>query len=125
MAEMTMQQFLDRVIDDGIAAAKADYTREDQAEKLRGSIDGFELCRGLNPLQLRDVFTAANQDADRRMLERAPDYWYWRCRALEVEWVCNVVSAALQNQGVEAICGHLPTVRGVMKAADILGVATA
>ena len=46
-------------------------------------------------------------------------YWRVRCFALEVEWTCNVVSAALVNQGLgEAIVP--PTARGVMQAARIL-----
>jgi hypothetical protein len=120
---MQYQEFLTRVIDDGIAAARADYPHDDQTGKLRGSVEGFELCRGLTPPQLGDLLTAVNQDAQRRMVEGAADYWYWRCRALEVEWVVNCVSAILMNQGLPLICGYLPTSRGVIKASEIVGVA--
>ena len=37
-------------------------------------------------------------------------YWYARCFALEVEWVCNVVSAMLMNEGRPTIV--TPTARG-------------
>ena len=56
------------------------------------------------------------------------DYWEARCYALEVEWVANVVSAALVSAAM--LCGGktaipviiTPTTRGMMKAREILGV---
>lgn len=117
---MDVHEFTTRVIERGIEAARHDYTRPDQAGKLRGSIDGFELCRGLLPHELQSLYIAVNQDANQRMMERAEDYWYWRCRAMEVEWVCNVVSAVLINQSGPPILSHLPTARGVMTASKIL-----
>lgn len=119
---MNADDFLARVIDDGLAAARADYTRPDQADQLRGAVDGFDLCRRLGPLDLRDLLTAVNQDAMRRL--QAPDYWYWHCRASEVDWVCNVLSAVLERLGIEPIAAHLPTARGVLEAARIVGVAS-
>jgi len=32
-----------------------------------------------------------------------PRYWYWRCRALEIEWVVNVLSNILDAQGLPPI----------------------
>ena len=37
----TFATFLERVVDDGIQAAKDDYTRPEQRPKLEGSIAGF------------------------------------------------------------------------------------
>jgi len=37
-----------------------------------------------------------------------------------MNWVCNVVSALLMNQGLSTIIQ--PTARGVLKAAEIVGV---
>lgn len=111
--------FLDRVIDDGIAGASADY--EAGSEKLRGSVAGFEACRGRDPEQLASLLAESRRETMQAFREQAPDYWYWRCRELEVEWVCNVVSAAFLNEGWAVIVP--PTVRGVMRAAEILGVA--
>jgi hypothetical protein len=48
------------------------------------------------------------------------DYWWYRYYELQVEWVCNVLSAILQNQGWPVIV--TPTVRGAMAAANIVGV---
>jgi hypothetical protein len=112
------QQFLHQVIEGGILGAEKDYT----GEKLEGAKAGFELCRLMHPATLGLVLTAAEQDAQRARDENPNHYWYWRCRAAEVEWVCNVVSAMLFNQGLPTIIP--PTARAVMRASEILGVAS-
>jgi len=131
---MSYNQFLTRVIDEGIEAVKIDYA--DAENKREGSIAGFEACRGLDPTQLGDLFFTASKNMtdyarDHIELDRiihdngftmVQDYWWYRCYQSEVEWVCNVVSAMLQNEGTEPILSHLPTARGVFKAAEILGV---
>ena len=119
-------EFQNRVIDEGIAAAKTSYTSPDDSAKLHGSVAGFEVCRDKNPLQLQQLYLEAGQssrEALHAVHEKATDtdtYWFKRCYMLEVEWVCNVVSAMLLNQGVEPIV--MPTARGVMKAVSIAGV---
>jgi len=117
----------ERVIDEGIEAVRRDYTRADQKEKLEGSVAGFEGCRGLDQNELADLLTTARGWANKRALRAYDDaeagrsYWWHRCFELEVEWVCNVLSAALMNSGLPTIVP--PTARGAMKAAQILGVA--
>ena len=120
---MNYLDFLTRVIDDGIAAATADY--KDAPNKLEGAVAGFEACRGKSPTELQKLFEVSNDRAHRAyVLEHdLNNYWRERCYALEVEWVCNVVSATLLNQGLPLII--TPTARGYMKAAEILGVAGA
>lgn len=52
---MTYLETLERIINDGIEAAKEDYGRKDSPEnkaRLKGSIEGFEACRGKTPEQL-------------------------------------------------------------------------
>lgn len=122
---MTYDEFLTRIIDDGIAAARADYAKPEQVEWLEGSIAGFEACRGKNPLALRELLTAAMKNAGDARVHNAPpeDYWYLKCLALEVEWVANCVSALLVNQDGHPLASHLPTARAVMKAAEVIGVA--
>ena len=52
------------------------------------------------------------------------NYWWFRCFQLEVEWVCNVVSAMLMNEGHHTpLLSWLPTANGAMKAASIVGIA--
>lgn len=114
----TWDEFLTKIIDDGIAAARKDYA--DSPEKLKGSVAGFEACRGRDPAGLMELRSQAAEATARAFRERVNNYWEIRCYEAEVEWTCNVVSAALVNQGQEPI--YPPTARGLMKAAEILGV---
>lgn len=116
--------FLDRIIDDGFGAAKHSYDNDDV--KLRGAVAGFEACRGLSPVLLGRLLEKAHQSfldlrpfGDNPDLE--PEYWWRRCFELEVEWVCNVMSAWLMHQGLPTIVP--PTARGALKAAEVVGVA--
>jgi hypothetical protein len=120
---MIYQEFLKRVIHDGIAAAERDYPRKCQASKLHGSIAGFEVCRGASPKELRRLLAEANESADPPIASQddVDTYWFRRCYLLEINWVCNVVSALLISEGHAAIVIVEPTARGVLKAAEILG----
>jgi hypothetical protein len=117
---MTYADFLTRVIEDGRDAAKGDYREPRDRHKLQGSLHGFEDCRGLAPAQLSLLYDIATQDAERRRDGPLNTYWYYRCRAAEIEWVLNCVSAALVNEGGPPIRAWMPTARAMMKAAEIL-----
>ena len=119
---MNYDEFLTRVIDEGIEAVKEDYKGESPAKRLKreGSVRGFEECRGKTPDELSILRVDANQRTQQAYRDQTQDYSYWRCREAEVEWVCNVVSAAMENSGVRGI---IPvTALGLRKAAAILGV---
>jgi hypothetical protein len=121
---MNYDQFLERVINDGVEAAKADYTKPRQQPHLHGSVAGFEACRYKTPVQLAVLLQEAETATrESRHAKDEPDtYWFKRCYELEIEWVCNVVSAMLHNQGQTVIVPV--TARGMMKAAEIVGVRT-
>jgi hypothetical protein len=110
--------FLNRVIDEGIEAAKADYTKPEQKDRLEGSIEGFESCRGKNTEEILALLKKARADTHRAFREESLDYWRVRCREGEIEWTCNVMSAAISNVGMKPIVPV--TARGMMKAAEIL-----
>lgn len=114
---MNYHEFLRSIIEEGIVAARRDY-REGSA-KQRGAIAGFEACRGKDRTQLLALLAQANEDQE---LARRTDtnYWYARCFALEVLWVCNVLSAALHNEGKPVLVE--PTGNALMLAARILGL---
>lgn len=116
---MIFDDFVTKIVDDGIQAATDDYTRPDQQDKLRGSVAGFEICRGKNVEELRELL-AASATATQDACQRDSDYWWYRCYESEVEWVCNCVSALLHNQKLPTIVTS--TARGAMKAAEIVGV---
>lgn len=115
---MNFDAFLTRIIDDGIAACSESYKNDKQ--KREGAVAGFNACRGRTIFELRQTLFVAQRAADNARAVDRDNYWYLRCFHAEVEWVCNVVSSALQNQGEEPIV--IPTARGYMKAAEILGV---
>lgn len=128
---MNLQEFLDKVIDAGIEAARRDYNRPDQLHKLEGSIEGFEACRDKTPLGLLLLLKQVGEDRNKYMRntfgrdekeEEIKKYWRLRCKELEVEWTCNCVSAILINQGLPPII--TPTVRGTIQADKILKEAT-
>lgn len=113
------QDFLRRVVEESVKAATDDY--KDRPEKkymLEGSVAGLLACKDKSPPELsfllqraRNVHRSAFRST---VLER---YWRVTCFMHEVEWVCNVVSAALVNMGIEPIVN--PTVRGAMLASRI------
>lgn len=114
---MDYNEFLEKIINEGIEAAKRDYKDE---LKKDGSVCGFEICRGKNPIQLKKELERATEEQQKAYMNRDERYWWYRCFQAEVEWVCNVVSASLYNQGMPVII--TPTARGMMQAAKILGV---
>lgn len=116
---MTYEEFLNKVIDNGIAAAKEDYKND--KDRRDGSVAGFEACRDKQPNELLEIYQESVEYAYGSYFERdSSKYWWFRCYQLEVEWVCNVVSALLYNEGKEPILSWLPTCNGVICANNIL-----
>jgi hypothetical protein len=118
---MTYFEFLDEVINLGIEAAKADY-KNDKKDHLDGSVAGFEACRGKEPLELLEVLREANEYAYEAHFDRADNYWYFRCYALEVEWVINCVSCLLVNNNEPPLLSWMPTCNAMMLVSKIVGV---
>ena len=120
---MTHMDFLDAVIERGIAAARRDYARPDQRLKLEGSLAGFEACRGLDPAQLAALLGEARRATLEAYREDRQDYWRVRCREAEIEWVANCLSFMLLQAGLPVIVP--PTARAAMTCAEIVGIAGA
>jgi hypothetical protein len=112
-------RFLDlltKTIEIGIEAASRDYAHDKQ--KREGAVRGFTECRGKSPSELSTLLADANTTTMEKRRDGAADYWYWRCRAAEIEWVANVISAVLVNKGMPPIVP--PTMRGALFAAKLL-----
>jgi hypothetical protein len=120
---MLLADALNCIIDDGIEAARHDYATPRHFLKREGAIDGFEACRNKSPAEIAALLAEANERAHQAMREDDPRFWFWRCRALEIAWVANVLASILDAQGLPPI-GTM-TVRGRLKAAEIIGVAEA
>ena len=118
---MSFEDFLNEVIDRGIAAAKEDY-KDETSDKLLGSVAGFEACRRKSPLDLLEVYAESQEYAKEAMFQRAENYWYFRCYQMEVEWVLNCVSCLRINNGHEPLLSHLPTCNAMVLVSKIVGV---
>src|SRR6266566_3318250 len=59
------------------------------------SLKRFEECRNKEPAAIAALLVYANERAHQAMHEEDPRYWFWRCRALEIAWVANVISNIL------------------------------
>ncbi len=112
-------EFLNKIIEEGRAAAIEDYTgKPNKEDNLKGSLEGFEACRGKNPVELASILADAHQRVLLAFRREAPNYWQINCREAEIRFVCNVVSATMVNQGLDPIV--LPSCSGVMVAARVL-----
>jgi hypothetical protein len=120
---MTLNDALNQIIDDGIEAARFDLSKPTDRLKREGSITGLEECRGKRPSEIAALLVEAETRSSQAIRDRDPieHYWYWRCRAFEIEWVANVLSCVMHTQGWRPITPHM-TARGIMKAAKIMGV---
>lgn len=117
---MNWDAFINKIVDLGIEAAKRDYKRPEQKPLLDGSIAGFEACRDKSVVELPKILESAAQA--RTEAQKYSTTGFLRAKGFynEVEWVCNVASAALYNQQLPVIIQ--PTVRGMQTAARILGI---
>lgn len=140
---MTYTDFLNRLIDDGIAEVRTTYGDPEVHHKRDGAIAGFEACRGKKQLEIVEIWHAAEAECFVRRrahlsagrgspredggvetqgtLARA--YWQKRYEHLQLEWVLNVLSVGQISQGLPAFAAHLPTVRATVKYAQIMGTA--
>jgi hypothetical protein len=115
---MKYHDVLNAIIDDGIEAARIDYSEPRNKQKLDGAIRGFTECRDCTPVDVAILLALARRDT--RQWFGSEQHWYWRSRELEIEWVANVVSAFLMEKGLPVIVPV--TYCGLMKAIDIVGV---
>lgn len=115
-ATMNLGEFLTRAIDAGIDAARRDYASDPR--KLLGAVDGFSACRGKAPQELWEMLLDARNTTHNKLLKQAEDYWFWRCREMEIEWMCNVASAIMMQH--ERPLPGFPTARGVLAAAKLM-----
>ena len=101
---MNLIEFKNKVIERGIAAAKADYTKPEDKNRLEGSLAGFELCRETPLEKLQQLLIEARKESNTHMFEQDLErYWHCRSKEAEIEWVCNCVSVVLANEGREPI----------------------
>lgn len=127
----TYVQLLDRVISDGIAEVQEAYKDADDPDGTRhhqqkrvGAIAGFEACRGKQPTEIVALYNSMHRDSyvtasvGVHSADNTRRHYYQRYYELQLEWVLNVLSVGLSRP----LLAHLPTYRGAMKYAEIVGV---
>ncbi len=123
---MNYKELVEKIVDKGIKAVKRDYKRLDQKSILKGSIAGFKACLDKSPMELKVLLGIVNTKSLKYLrttnlsTKASNKYRELRGFALEVRWVCNVVSCVLYNEGKPVIIS--PTARGMITAGDIVGV---
>jgi hypothetical protein len=114
--------FLDQIIKDGIYAVKLEFKSPEERQKLFGSIQGFEQCRGKKPSELARLLEKAREETIESQIpntERARNkYWFYRFREIQIEWVCSCVSAILKQNGLPTITPV--SMRAFIKASQVL-----
>ena len=119
---MNLNEVINRIIDDGVVAAKRDYSNPrnpNHPQMQRGAVAGFEACRGLEPEQLLVLWNESRAESDHSRRNSATNYWEHCCFELEVEWVCNCVSAVLYHNGLPSLGPLWPTAKASLKVAEI------
>lgn len=124
---MNYIEFLTQVIERGIKSCSADPIINKHPKRLEGSIEGFNACRDKTPEELAALLAEtrrkghnARLDSEGKREDDLEDYWKARHYELQVEWVCNCVSAMLMNEGKGVIIP--PTARAMINISEIIGV---
>lgn len=114
------QDFLNKVIEESKLNVILDFgSNPKELHCLQGSLAGLEACRNCTPPQLATLLERAAQIHHKAFHQTNLNrYWRITCFLFEVEWVCNVVSVVLANQGMEAIVP--PTMRAALMAQQIV-----
>ena len=116
---MKSYEMLDRIIDDAAGELRRHMSSPEQASRLDGALEGLEACRGLIPSDLKELMQASEQAMLTARQQDPEHYWWYRWYALQVEWVCNCMSAWLMQHDLPVIVQ--PTIRGALNVARIQG----
>lgn len=116
---MNRNDFLNWIIDDGTDEVRRTYTKPEDSLRLQGALEGFEACRGCSDEELLRLLKEARaKTKESYEAQQREIYWKYRMYELQIEWVLNVLSAALYLLGERPLLA--PTARGALKAAQIL-----
>lgn len=139
---MTIEEFKERLISDGIASVKK---HEKRPERVRGGVAGFEACRTLESawdfedelerrrkremdmVSLQTLSAAKRREMSSEGIPvpqggKAPtieEYWEYRCATTQIEYVYERMLVMWSQMGLYS--GPL-SARAVMRATDIVGV---
>lgn len=120
--QITVDEFKDRLIADGIESIKKNETRP---ERIKGGLAGFELCSNLNSMaDFNETLESRHKhefDWKRQYYERKhgeiADYWEYRYATVQVEYVFERMLVVWTQLGLYS--GPI-SARAVLRTADIL-----
>ena len=112
---MRVDVFLDRIVDDGIRAARREYAA--RPDELRGAVGGFAACRRSTPAEIAELLASARRIA-REASAQGQVASFWEARFRAIFWVADCLSAAIEGAPAPPIVP--PTARGYVKAAEVL-----
>lgn len=115
---MNIEEFKEKLITDGIVSIKNNETRP---ERIRGGIDGFEICRELTTM--RDFqHTLDQRRAHEKDLQRPgtshTEYWEYRIATVQIEYVYERLLVVWSQMGLYD--GPL-SARAVIRTAELVG----
>lgn len=116
---MTLEEFKERIIDDGIAEVTECYADNDV--KREGAIEGFEIARSLDTREAFEKVIRHRLHREAGMRHAGPDrneldrYWRSRWATLQLEWVLDCLKVAAWAQPGEMLSG-----RAARKTVEVL-----
>jgi hypothetical protein len=115
---VALNDALNRIIDDRIEAVRADYARPDQKLMLVGAIKGLEECRGKTPAEIAALITEAEASVLQATAGDPTNYWFWRCRVLEIKGVAKVMASFRREVASSAATSPGPPAAGAAPFRD-------
>lgn len=109
--------FLDKVIADCETSANTHYSSS--PSELESALNALKTCKAKTPGELKDIYESAVSASREARFEKSSKYTEIRCHEIEVEFICDAVSAILVNSGEEPILGK-PTKKGFAKAHSVV-----
>ena len=121
---MNYEDFLKKLIDDEVEGVEREVVGETKAKARRreSMLAGLEDCRGKGPPALALLLRSTSLRMREAYGADSDDYFRLKMRHAKTEWVCQVVSAAMENNAGRRYRGIAPVSATAMrKAEELLG----
>lgn len=118
---MRIAEAMHLLIEDGLTEARLGLVREESRMDLRGLMDGYESCRGLEPSDVLDLIARAGLSAMKAREAGGGDKTYEAGYDRAVRFYASVLSCALSYHGLPTLIAV--TFRARTKYAEIVGYA--
>jgi hypothetical protein len=122
---LELYELIKLIIEDRLRSIENEEDK--QSHKYLGAKLGLEECNAfairMRPLRIVYLLSVLLKEAHSKAIlifesNKVSDYFYWRCREAEIEWVSNIVSVYLIKNKIKPIV--TPSVIGVLKYNEIM-----